>query len=157
MRGILTEIRHASRLLWRDRGFTIVALITLGLGIGASTAMFSVLDRLFIRPLPYPAADRLVRITVDQEGQHARDVGIDIPALFDLEARSDVFTDVSGLYPININLTGSTEPERLESQLVSVSFFRLLGVDAQIGRVFTPADYQPGIAEVAVIDRKSVV
>jgi len=151
MRGILTEVRHAARLLWRDRGFTVVALITLSLGIGASTAMFSVLDRLFIRPLPYPAADRLVRITVDQEGQHARDIGIDIPALFDLEGRSDVFTDVSGLYPININLTGSNEPERLESQLVSVSFFHLLGVDAQIGRVFTPADYQPGIAEVAVI------
>ena len=53
MRGILTEVRHAARLLWRDRGFTAVALITLGLGIGASTAMFSVLDRLLIRPLPY--------------------------------------------------------------------------------------------------------
>ena len=151
MRGILTEVRHAARLLWRDRGFTAVALLTLGLGIGASTAMFSVLDRMLIRPLPYPAADRLLRITADQEGQQARDVGLDIPTLFDLAARHDLFAEVSGLYPINVNLTGSDEPERIEAQLVSASYFRTLGVTAQAGRTFDESDYQPGIAEVAVI------
>jgi predicted permease len=151
MRGILTEVRHAVRLLWRDRGFTAVALITLGLGIGASTAMFSVLDRLLIRALPYPAADRLVRITADQDGQQARDVGLDIPTLFDLADRGDVFAEVSGLYPINVNLTGSDEPERIEAQLVSVSYFRALGIGPQIGRTFDASDYHPGISEVAVI------
>ena len=151
MRGILTEVRHAVRLLWRDRGFTAVALITLGLGIGASTAMFSVLDRLLIRPLPYPRADRLVRVTADQEGQQARDVGLDIPTLFDLAARGDVFAEVSGIYPINVNLTGSDEPERIEAQLVSVSYFRALGIGPQIGRTFDASDYHPGISEVAVI------
>ena len=151
MRGMLTEVRHAARLLWRDRAFTIVALITLGLGIGASTAMFSVLDRLIIRPLPYSRPDRLVRVTVDQDGQQARDVGLDIPTLFDIESRKDVFAGVSGMYPINVNLTGSDEPERIEMQLVSVSFFRALGVDAQMGRTFGASDYDPGIAVVAVI------
>ena len=62
-----------------------------------------------------------------------------------------MFAEVSGLYPINVNLTGSDEPERIEAQLVSVSYFRTLGVTAQIGRTFDESDYQPGIAEVAVI------
>lgn len=151
MRGVLSDLRQAARLLGRDRGFTAVALLTLGLGVGACTAMFSIIDRLLIRPLPFPAADELVRVTVDHEGRRATDVGIGAPELFDLAARTDLFSGVSGLYPINVNLTGGDEPERIEMQLVGTEFFAVLGVPAQVGRVFAPADYQPGIAEVAVI------
>ncbi len=151
MRGVLTDLRQAARLLARERGFTVVALLTLGLGVGACTAMFSIVDRLLIRPLPFPAADRLVRVTVDHESRRAADVGLGPQELFDLVDRADLFTGVSGLYPINVNLTGGDEPERIEMQLVSVGFFELLGVSAQVGRVFEAGDYQPGIAEVAVI------
>ncbi len=126
-------------------------LLTLGLGVGACTAMFSIIDRLLIRPLPYPSPDRLVRITVDHEQRHASDVGIGAPELFDLADRTDLFSGASGLYPINVNLTGTDEPERIEAQLVSVNFFGILGVDAQLGRLFEPEDYHPGIAERAVI------
>ncbi len=151
MRELLTEMRQATRLLGRDRGFTVVALLTLGLGVGACTAMFSIIDRLLIRPLPYPAPERLVRITVDHDQRHASDVGLGAPELFELAERADLFSGASGLYPINVNLTGTDEPERIEAQLVSVNFFEILGVDAQLGRLFDPEDYQPGIAERAVI------
>ena len=151
MHGVLSDIRQAARRLARERGFTVVALLTLGLGVGACTAMFSLVDRLLIRPLPFPAADRLVRVTVDHESRRAADVGLGAQELFDLVDRADLFAGVSGLYPINVNLTGGDEPERIEMQLVSVGYFELLGVPAQVGRVFEAGDYQPGIAEVAVI------
>src|SRR4029453_18110626 len=144
MREMLTELRQATRLLNRDRGFTVVALLTLGLGVGACTAMFSIIDRLLIRPLPYPSSDRLVRITVDHEQRRTSDVGIGVPELFEQAERTDLFSGASGLYPINVNLTGTDEPERIETQLVSVNFFKILGVDAQLGRVFEAEDYHPG-------------
>lgn len=149
--GVLADLRQAARLLARERGFTVVALLTLGLGVGACTAMFSIVDRLLIRPLPFPSPDRLVRVTVDHEGRRVQDVGLSAQELLDLAERADLFSGVSGLYPINVNLTGADEPERIEMQLVSVGFFDLLGVSAQTGRVFQAGDYQPGIAEVAVI------
>ena len=125
--------------------------MTLALGLGAATAVFSVVNALMLRPLPYRDPQRLVRVTVDLEGRQARDIGIAIPELFDLSQRGDLFEQVSGLFPINVNLSGGDEPERIEGQLVSVNYFELLGARAQIGRVFSRDDYHPGIAERAVI------
>jgi predicted permease len=151
MQTLASELRHALRLLRRSPGFAAGAVLTLSLGIGAATAVFTVVNVLLLRPLPYRDPDRLVRITVDLDGRQARDAGIAAPELFDLAQRADVFEQVSGLFPINVNLSGTDEPERIEGQLVSVNYFALLGAHAQIGRVFAPEDYHPGIAERAVI------
>jgi putative ABC transport system permease protein len=151
MRTLLSELRRAPRMVLRSPGFAAGAVLTLALGIGAATAVFTVVNVLILRPLPFRAPDRLVRITVDLQGRRASDVGIAIPELFDLSQRADVFEQMSGVYPIDANLSGTDEPERIEAQLVSVGYFAMLGVNAQLGRVFTAGDYQPGIAERAVI------
>jgi putative ABC transport system permease protein len=123
----------------------------LALGIGANAAIFTIIDAVLLRPLPFAEARQLVRITADLTGRGARDVGVGFPELFEYEQQRDIFESVSGDYPINANLTGSDEPERLEAQLVSASYFELLRASVRLGRVFGPSDYQPGITEVTVI------
>jgi putative ABC transport system permease protein len=123
--------------------FAAGAVLTLALGIGAAMAVFTVVNVLLLRPLPYRQPDRLVRVTVDLDGQRAKDVGIAIPELFDLSQHADVSEQVSGVFPINTNLSGTDEPERVEGQLVSVNYFAMLGVRAQVGRLFLPSDYSP--------------
>ena len=151
MHTLGSELRHALRLVWRSPGFAIGAVLTLAIGIGAATAVFTVVNVLLLRPLPYRDPDRLVRITVDLEGRQAHDAGIAVPELFDLAQRGDIFEQVSGVFPINVNLSGGDEPERIEGQIVSVNYFALLGARAQLGRLFAPDDYHTGIAERAVI------
>jgi putative ABC transport system permease protein len=109
------------------------------------------LSAVILRPLRFPQAERLVRISADLTGRGARQVGVASQELFDYQQQGDLFAAVSGEYPINANLTGSDQPERLEAQLVSASYFDLLGVQARLGRVFGARDYTPGITEVAVI------
>jgi hypothetical protein len=135
----------------RSPGFAAGAVLTLALGIGAAMAVYTVVNALLLRPLPFVEPERLVRITVDLEGRHATDIGLAIPELFDLAQRGDLFEQVSGVFPINVNLSGTDEPERIEGQLVSVSYFAMLRANAQLGRIFTADDYHPGIAERAVI------
>src|SRR5262245_23911259 len=117
MRTLLSELRRAPRMVLRSPGFAAGAVLTLALGIGAATAVFTVVNVLILRPLPFRAPDRLVRITVDLQGRRASDVGIAIPELFDLSQRADVFEQMSGVYPIDANLSGTDEPERIEAQL----------------------------------------
>jgi len=151
MRSWLSDLRHGLRAAARSPVFAAGAVVTLALGIGAATAMFTVVNALLIKPLPFREPDRLVRITVDLEGRQAKDIGLAVPELFDIAQRRAVFSAVSGLYAINANLSGADEPERVEAQLVSAGYFALLGVGSQLGRVFDQGDYHPGIAERAVI------
>ena len=146
----IQDLRYAVRTALRDRGFSLVAVLTLALGIGANTALFTIVNAVVLAPLPFRNADRLVRVTVDFTRQNARDIGLSIPELFDLRA-SGVFDEIAGSWPINANLTETDEPERVETALVDANYFTMLGVGAQLGRVFTTADAQPGIATVAVI------
>lgn len=151
MPTLLNDVRYGIRTALRSPGFAASAVLTLALGIGAATAVFTVVNALVLRPLPFRDPEQLVRITVDLPGRRASDVGIAIAELFDIAQRTDVFAQVSGVFAINANLSGTDEPERIEAQLVSVNYFDLLGARPQIGRLFTPGDYHPGIAEVAVI------
>ncbi len=145
------DFGHALRSLRREPGFACVALVTLALGIGANALIFSVVHAVLLRPLPFAEAGELVRVSADFEKPTLQDAGLSALELFDLQARSDLFTGVSGLFPISANLTGSGEPERVETLLVDTNYFALLGVRPQLGRLFTEADFAPGIAEVAVI------
>ena len=151
MTTLSQDIRYAVRMLARSKGFTAIAVATLALGIGANAAIFSVVNAVLLRPLPFPRAEELVRVTGDLKGQGVTDVGVSAPELFDYQDHAGIFGQVSGLYPINANITGGDRPERAEVLLVDTNYFSMLGVRPQVGRFFEPADYRTGIAEIAVI------
>jgi putative ABC transport system permease protein len=149
--SLLRDSRFAWRGLRRSPGFTAVAIATLALGIGANSAIFTVVNAVIMRPLPYANAERLVRITSDFRGLNATDVGLSQPELVDYRDRSGLFDAVAGVWAINANLTEIDQPERVEALLASPSYFDVLGVHPQLGRLFGPEDTAPGINEVLVI------
>jgi putative ABC transport system permease protein len=119
--------------------------------VGANTAIFSIVNAVLLRPLPYPNPDRLVRVFFNEPGVGLRDVRCSKPELDDLLTRSGVFEDVTPIFEGSENLTGAKQPERLEAVNGSLSYFSMLGVVPQIGRLFGPQDYAPGFASVVVI------
>jgi putative ABC transport system permease protein len=145
------DLRYAARMLRNKPGFTAVAIITLSLGIGANTAIFSVVNAVLLRPLPFPKPENIVLVRDDLSGRQAENVGISVDELKDLQERSGIFEQVSAVWPIDANLTGSDRPERIEVLAVSPNYFSLLGASAQLGRVFGPQDQAAGFAEGAVI------
>ena len=151
LRAMRSDLRHALRALRRSPGFTLAAIATLAIGISANVGVFGVVDALLLRPLPFPASDRLVRITGDFTRRGTTDVGVDVPQLADFRARTDLFDAVSGVYPANANLTGVAEPERIEVQLVSASYFDVLSVRPALGRLLARSDELATGAAVGVI------
>lgn len=151
MGNLSVDLRATLRAFWKSPGFTLLGVCTLAIGIGANSAIFSVINAVLLRPLPFEAPDGLVRVTSDFEGAGVQDAGLAPLELFDLRDDLDVFEAVSGVYPIDANLTGGDEPERVEALLVDVAYFDVLGVSARLGRTFRADDYRPGIAEAVVI------
>jgi len=151
MNGLTQDVRVALRGLMKNPGFATVAALTLALGIGVNTAMFTVVNAVVMRPLPFSHADRLVRITGDFRAMGAVDIGISPPELFDYRDRAELFDEIAGVYPINANLTEVDQPERVEVLLVSPSYFSVLSARPALGRIFGAEDNHPGIAEVVVI------
>jgi putative ABC transport system permease protein len=139
-------------MLRNNLGFTLVAVLTLAFGIGANTAIFSVVNAVVLRPLPFPKPEQIVIVRDDLTGRQIEDVGLSVDELKDLQERSGVFEQVSGVWPVDANLTGSERPERIELLAVSPNYFTLLGAHAQLGRVFGPEEQQAkGFAEGVVI------
>ena len=151
MQSFLGDLRYACRLLLRNPGFSLVAIITLALGIGANTAIFSVVNTVLLRPLPFDKPDELVRITADYRALQLNDVGASPGEARDYENRAGVFQAVSGLWPIDANLTETDQPERVEALATDFNYFTLLGAKPALGRFYTQSDYQAGFAPVAVI------
>jgi len=131
--------------------FTIVAVLTLALGVGANTAIFSIVDAVLLRSLPYRNPDRLVRVFFNEPGVGLTDVRFSEPELEDLQKRSGVFDDVTPIFEGNEDVIGDGPPERVEGVNGSFSYFSLLGVKPQVGRLFGPADFVPGFAYTVVI------
>lgn len=151
MESLLHDVRFSLRSFAKQPTLALVAIATLALGIGANAAIFTVVNAVVLEPLPFQAADRLVRITADLPGLRQMDIGLSPPELFDYRDRSGLFDEISGVYPIDANLTEVDVPERVEVLLVSPSYFSVLGVHPQLGRLFGPEDNHPGIQEVVVI------
>jgi len=145
------DVRYGLRMLVKKPTFTIVAVLTLALGVGANTAIFSIVNAVLLRPLPYPDPDRLVRIFFNEPGVGLRDVRFSKPELDDLQSRAGVFEDVTPIFEGSENLTGAGQPERLEGVNGSFGYFSILGVTPQIGRLFGPQDFAPGFAAQVVI------
>src|SRR5215468_6911763 len=138
MGTLFQDVRYGLRVLVTKPVFTMVAVLTLALGVGANTAMFSIVNAVLLRSLPYPDPDRLVRIFFDEPGLGLRDVRFSKPELDDLLTRAIVFDDVTPIFEGSEDLTGAKQPERLEAVNGSVSYFSMLGVAPQIGRLFGP-------------------
>jgi len=151
MGTLLQDVRYGLRMLVKKPAFTIVAVLTLALGVGANTAIFSIVNAVLLRSLPYPDPDRLVRIFFNEPGVGLRDVKFSKPELDDLQTRAGVFEDVTPIFEGSENLTGGKQPERVGGVNTSFSYFSMLGVVPQIGRLFGPQDFAPGFATEAVI------
>jgi putative ABC transport system permease protein len=149
---LFQDIRYGLRMLRKSPGFTAIAIMTMALGIGATTAIFSVVDATLLHPLPYPQPEQLVSIQDDLPGIGARDVGMSEPEWRDLQ-HSGIFEYVSPTQFDENNLTGSSQPARVRLLMVAPNYFALLGVKPQLGRTFNPEDHSPGfILEVLLSD-----
>src|SRR5258708_2027817 len=151
MGTLLQDIRYGLRMLVKKPTFTIVAVLTLALAVVANTAIFSIVNAVLLRSLPYRDPDRLVRIFFNEPGVGLRDVRFSKPELDDLLTRAGVFEDVTPIFEGSEDLTGAKQPERLEAVNGSFSYFSMLGTPPQIGRLFGPQDFALGFASVVVI------
>ncbi len=147
---LLQDIRFAARVLRKSPGFTAVAVLTIALGVGATTAIFSVVNATLLHPLPYPHPEQLVAVQADLRGVGARDVGVSQPEWQDLQ-HSGIFEYVSPAWFDENNLTGGSQPARVSLLIVAPDYFALLGIKPQLGRAFDPDDYTPGFNGEAVI------
>src|ERR1700747_839393 len=133
MGTLLQDVRYGLRMLVKKPTFTIVAVLTLALGVGANTAIFSIVNTVLLHSLPYPDPDRLVRIFFNEPGVGLRDVRFSKPELDDLQMRSGVFEDVSPIFEGSEDLTDAGQPERVEGVNGSFSSFSMLGGVPKIG------------------------
>ncbi len=138
MGTLLQDIRYAVRTLAKNPGFTAATVVTLALGIGANTAVFSVINGVLIQPLPYQQDSQLMQL--QQHRQGAGGTGFSPKELDDLRAQSATFADFVEYHSLNFTLLGQGEPERVLSGVVTWNFFQLLGVEPYIGRMFLEED-----------------
>ncbi len=134
------DLRHGWRALWRSPGFTVSAILTLALGVGANTAIFSVVNATLLSPLPYRNADRLVFVWEDQSKEGYARAPLSGPELNDLRERNSRFEGFGAIWATTTALTGEGDPEQLRIGNVTTNFFSLLGADAGLGRTFADAD-----------------
>ena len=148
------DLRFAVRGLARSPGFTAIAVLTLALGIGANTAIFSVVYSVLLRPLAYAEPEQLISIRAGFSGNGLKDIPASQPEYQDYLKEVSALQDLAAIYPININLTGLGEPQRIQAAVVSDNYFRLLGVEPALGRDFTPADDGGRIGYVIIISHE---
>jgi predicted permease len=149
MNTLIQDLRYGVRMLLKQPGFTLVAVITLALGIGANTAIFSVVNAVLLRPLPYPDSDRLM--FVSERDQQMKRLFIAWPNYLDWRAQNGVFESIGVYNRDSYNLTGSGDPQQVLAGQVSSEFFATLRVNPIIGRVFTHEEDQPGSTPVVVL------
>jgi putative ABC transport system permease protein len=149
MSSLLRDIRHSVRTLRQSPGFTAVAVLTLAIGIGANTAIFSFVDAMLLRPLPYPDADRIVRV-MEKPPRGERN-GISTLNFLDWQRDNTVFDFMSAQTGDAVTLTGGSEPVQLRGGLVSAGYFKVFGAEPELGRTFLPGEDQLGKHQVAVI------
>ena len=141
MNGLFQDFRYALRQLRKNPGFTAVAILTLALGLGANTAIFSVIDAVLLRPLPFHSPSRLVVVKPTEPGRRD-DIGVSYPTFLDWRARNHVFDGLSVFREDDFTLTGRGEPAHLTGAVVSANIFSVLGVPPVIGRDFVPEEDQ---------------
>jgi putative ABC transport system permease protein len=149
MTRLLQDVRHACSRLLRDRAFALIAILTLGLGIGANTAMFSLVQSVMLRPLPYTDAGRL--IVVWNKTDRTEMTYLSLQEVASYRSESHTLADLGAYSETDTNLTGGQEPERVRSASVTTNLFAMLGVSALHGRGFVAEDGEPGRSDVVVL------
>ncbi|HEX4441134.1 MAG TPA: ABC transporter permease [Thermoanaerobaculia bacterium] len=148
---LLQDVRYGLRSLRKSPGYAAAAILTLALGIGANTAIFSVVHGVLLQSLPYGGGDRLVRIRVDAPGAGIQDGRFSVPEMNDLRALSRTVEGIVEYHSMFFVLLGGTEPERVQTGVVSANFFDVLGVRPILGRTFLPGEDKKGAEAVLVI------
>ena len=154
MQTLWQDLRYGFRMLLKRPGFTAIAIFALALGIGANTAIFSVVNAVLLRPLPYADPARLMAVweTNAQLGPAMRNRNeVALGNFRDWRARSQVFDQFGALFYANVNLTGVAEPERIQSVVVTTNLFQLLGVQQMLGRSFSPDEEKPESRRVVIL------
>jgi putative ABC transport system permease protein len=151
MRTLIQDLRYGLRMLRKSPGFTVVAILTLALGIGANTAIFSVVDAVLLRPLPYPDPGQLALLPEANPKQGIRDAGMSYPSLLELRDNSRVFSAIAGLASHSLTLTGRGEPSEARTIVVTQNFFSVFTTKPLLGRALFPGDGERGAAPVVVL------
>ena len=145
------DVRYGLRMLAKNPGFTAVAVIALALGIGANTAIFSVVNTVLLRPLPYKNPEQLVMVWEENSKQGFPHDTPSAANYIDWRDQNHVFASMAALTDISFNLTGVGDPERIDGQRVSATLFSLFGVEPKLGRAFRPEEDQPGASQVVMM------
>jgi putative ABC transport system permease protein len=140
---LMQDLRYGARMMWRNRSFTLIAVLTLALGIGANTAIFTVVNAILLRQLPYPEAERICAVGAQFRNSPLNAVD-DTRFLFWREHQQSFEALAAHLGRGGVNLAGDGIPEFVPAQRVSVEFFRVLGVQPAAGRSFTPEEDRNG-------------
>lgn len=143
MQSLWQDLRFAARTLARAPGFTIASLITLALGIGATTAIFSALNGILLRPMPFEGGDRLVHLVQPATRTDEEDVGFSPAEIGDLRTASRSVSGIVEYHSMPFNLLGRGEPLRVQTAVVSADYFDLLGVRPLLGRLLQDSDEDP--------------
>jgi putative ABC transport system permease protein len=150
METLWQDLRYSGRMLLKHPGFTLIAVLTLTLGIGANTAIFSIVNAVLLRPFPYQAPEQLVMLAESSSGQ--RGGSVSYPNFVDWRDQNKVFDSVSAVRSNeSYNFTGAGEPERLKGRIVSAGFFSLLGIKPLLGRDFLAEEDRPGANPAVII------
>jgi putative ABC transport system permease protein len=149
MEALAREIRFGIRSLLKQRAFTALSILTLALGIGTNTAMFSVINAVLLRPLPYPQPDRLV--WMNEAGDEVSNRMVSYPNFVDWRERNHLFESLTTYRTWNMTLTGAGEPQSISAGMVTADYFKVMGVAPILGRAFLAEDDRPGSNPVVVI------
>jgi putative ABC transport system permease protein len=151
MQMLLQDLRYALRTLGKEPGFTIVAILTLALGIGANTAIFSMIDTVLLSPLPYRHAEQLVNIAAADRDKSTTGTPVSFTKFQALQQQTKTLESVGAFYQTTANMTGGGEPQQINMNRANADFFHLLGIAPAMGRDFLAVEDQIGGADVAIL------
>src|SRR5438105_14990666 len=151
MHAVLQHFRYALRMLAKQPAFTAIAVLTLALGIGANTAIFSIINSVLLRPLPYPNPDRIM--VLNESSGPGQDFSVALPDYFDWRNEAKSFEHLACTHKESRNLSGipGREPERVSCASVTRNFFNIIGLPPEVGRTFSEDEDKVGAPPVVVI------
>jgi putative ABC transport system permease protein len=152
MNTVWQDLRYGARMLMKKPGFTLIAVVTLALGIGANTAIFSVVNAALIRALPYHNPDRLILLSATTTGGGRGFLSLD--EMREFQSRAQSMEDVTGFISQSVNLTGGERPDRVRGAYVTANFFQVFNLKPVVGRTFAQGEDRPGAEKVVVVNEK---
>ena len=151
MQNLWQDLKFALRMLRKNPGFTAVAILTLALGIGANTAIFSVINTVLLQPLPFKEPGRIINLVQYDLKTKASGALMSYTKYTQIQEQSKTLESMAGFYPLTLSLVTEREPEAVNGARASIDFFRVLGISPARGRAFLPEEEQDGGPDVAVI------